>query len=175
MKTLQEIYKPLESLTDKGTLHSYIAPYEKLLAPYRDLPITLLEIGVQKGASLEMWSQYFAHPDTRIIGVDIEDQRVKSCADSRTHFTLGNIVSDAVLREIPALDIVIDDGSHVYWEQWLTFQKLWPRLKPTGLYVIEDVQSDSDCTALQRMHPFEVYDLRAEKKRYDDIMLVGRK
>jgi SAM-dependent methyltransferase len=36
------------------------------------------------------------------------------------------------------LDVVIDDASHLYAQTRLTFECAFPRLKPGGLYVIED-------------------------------------
>jgi cephalosporin hydroxylase len=69
MKTLREIYNSYKHLPvcDKGTTHSYIEKYEEILAPYRDRPITLVEIGVESGGSLAMWAEYFANPLSRII------------------------------------------------------------------------------------------------------------
>ena len=37
-------------------------------------------------------------------------------------------------------DVVIDDGGHQNCQIWTSFLKLWPRLKPNGLYFIEDMQ-----------------------------------
>jgi hypothetical protein len=36
------------------------------------------------------------------------------------------------------LDIVIDDASHLYAESRRSFELLFPRMRPGGLYVIED-------------------------------------
>ena len=38
---------------------SYLEYYDTLLAPRRNLPVSLLEIGVQNGGSLETWAAYF--------------------------------------------------------------------------------------------------------------------
>ena len=46
-----------ETQSDKGTHHSYIDMYyEETLANYKDKTITLLEIGVNAGRSLELWA-----------------------------------------------------------------------------------------------------------------------
>ena len=59
-----------ETHSDKGTHHSYIDMYyEETLANYKDKTITLLEIGVNAGRSLELWAKYFNESST-IIGVD---------------------------------------------------------------------------------------------------------
>lgn len=36
------------------------------------------------------------------------------------------------------LDLVIDDASHLYEPSLATFETLFPKLKPNGLYIIED-------------------------------------
>ena len=38
-------------------------------------------------------------------------------------------------------DVIIDDGSHVPSHQKLTFQTLWPHLRPGGLYAVEDIET----------------------------------
>ena len=59
-----------ETQSDKGTHHSYIDMYyEETLANYKDKTITLLEIGVNAGRSLELWAKYFNESST-IIGID---------------------------------------------------------------------------------------------------------
>ena len=37
-------------------------------------------------------------------------------------------------------DVVVDDGGHMQCQIWTTFLKLWPQMKPGGLYFIEDLQ-----------------------------------
>lgn len=37
-------------------------------------------------------------------------------------------------------DVIIDDGGHHNCQIWTSFQKLWPTVKPGGLYFIEDMQ-----------------------------------
>ena len=37
-------------------------------------------------------------------------------------------------------DVIIDDGGHTNCQIWTSFQKLWPTVKPGGLYFIEDMQ-----------------------------------
>jgi predicted O-methyltransferase YrrM len=46
-------------------------------------------------------------------------------------------ILQAELRDEP-LDLVIDDGSHFYEQTLITLDILFPRLRPGGLYVIED-------------------------------------
>lgn len=79
LKELHELFgredSPNESIwpfirSDKDSdVHQYIEVYEKLLLPYRNHSINLLEIGVLRGSSLALWSMYFT-PDSKIVGID---------------------------------------------------------------------------------------------------------
>ena len=40
----------------------YLREYERLFSPMRDLPVRLLELGVHKGASMQMWDEIFLIP-----------------------------------------------------------------------------------------------------------------
>ena len=60
------------------------------------------------------------------------------------HLTLDTDASEpAQLQRIPnlpeLLDIIIDDGSHRFHDQETMLLTLWPRLRPGGFYVVEDV------------------------------------
>ena len=54
--------------TEKATYHSTTILYASHLAPWREHPVRLLEIGVKDGASLKMWDDFFTHPDAQIYG-----------------------------------------------------------------------------------------------------------
>jgi len=61
MKTLQELYRlHAGKVSDKWSL--YLDEYDRLLTPYRDKPIRLLEIGIQNGGSLEIWDEFSPMP-----------------------------------------------------------------------------------------------------------------
>jgi len=61
----------------------------------------------------------------------------------RVHLTLETDASDPKqLGAVPLpeeLDIILDDGSHKFLDQQRTLHTLWPRLRPGGFYVIEDM------------------------------------
>ena len=38
-------------------------------------------------------------------------------------------------------DIIIDDGGHSNCQIWTSFEKLWPTVKPGGLYFIEGMHA----------------------------------
>jgi SAM-dependent methyltransferase len=61
----------------------------------------------------------------------------------RVHLTLETDAADTEqLKRVPLpaqLDIILDDGSHKYLDQQRTLHVLWPRLRPGGFYIIEDM------------------------------------
>jgi hypothetical protein len=119
--------------TDK-LLHGYCTPYEQHLGPFRDRPFRLLEIGVERGASLRAWADYFPH--ATIIGVDIDP------ADTVNTDRVSTVVAD-INRYQPGgpVDVVIDDGSHAAVDICAAHQLLWPHINPGGWYVIEDLST----------------------------------
>lgn len=137
MFTLDEI--AIHHGADKNTrFHGYTPCYECWFAPWRDKPIKLLEIGVEYGASIKTWLDYF--PQAQVFGIDIQNRFQTD--NPRFTFILAN-QSNAeqmtkVAREHGPFDIVIDDGGHYGKEIMVSFDCLWPAVKSDGLYVIED-------------------------------------
>lgn len=124
--------------TDKSSeFHGYTKIYERLFEKFKHLPITLLEIGVWKGASLKMWDSFFSK--AKIIGLDNANHLRNNeyniyVGDQKDPKVISRIVDDT-----GTFDIVIDDGGHRYSEQITSFELLFPHLNSGGLYVIEDV------------------------------------
>lgn len=118
----------------------YLPIYDRLFAPWRAGPVTFLEIGVNRGGSLEMWRRYFG-PNAVIAGIDI-DEACAARVDAPNLFFLGSQADPVfladVVAQIGAPDIILDDGSHVAQHQRASFEALFPLLKEGGLYLIED-------------------------------------
>jgi hypothetical protein len=64
---LTEIWEKYKS--DKGTVHSYIPYYEKVLQEYKNTENGVLEIGVSAGLSIKMWREYFSN--AKLYGNDL--------------------------------------------------------------------------------------------------------
>lgn len=142
--------------SDKGAAkHRYTELYHMLFHPLRQQPITFLEMGLQIGGpehgqsadrettdlpSVRMWLEYF--PKARIHGLDVSD--FGWFAQDRFTFHRCDMDDRAALAasaaNLPPLDIVIDDASHASHHQQNAFLELFPRLKPGGLYIIEDLR-----------------------------------
>ncbi|MBI1197556.1 MAG: class I SAM-dependent methyltransferase [Phenylobacterium sp.] len=121
----------------------YLPVYDRVLAPYHQKPITMLEIGVSKGGSLELWRKFFG-PDATIYGIDIDPACAKR-VDPPNQVRIGSQGDPAFLRKVLAEtgppDIILDDGSHISSHQRISFEVLFPALKPGGLYMIEDLHT----------------------------------
>jgi SAM-dependent methyltransferase len=127
--------------TDKIN-HHYLDLYAPMLAPWRDKPVRLLEIGILKGGSLRLWKDYF--PQGIIAGIDLTlpadfapAERIHLFEGSQTDLPFLARVANSVAPE--GFDIIIDDASHMGAETKASFWHLIDKhLKPGGLYVIED-------------------------------------
>jgi hypothetical protein len=124
--------------------------YEQFL---RDLqPQGVLEVGTFDGASLAFCAE-LVRP-RRLVGVDIRPEPSAALAtfierrdlQDRVHPHYGVDQTDpARLGEIVAsefgtepLDLVVDDASHELEATRATFDILFPRVKPGGVYLLED-------------------------------------
>lgn len=121
----------------------FAAPYGRLLPAYRSLnPCRILEIGVGNGGSLKAWKEYFDHP--QLNAIDIDAKCFENVPANVWCFPGDQSDTEFLARCISAtgdLDVIIDDGSHRVDHQQITFEALWPHLRPGGLYVIEDLES----------------------------------
>jgi hypothetical protein len=137
--------------TDKASFykfrytHDYFnIVYTPILEKLRLKSLKILEIGVRKGSSLRVWKDYFRHGIVYGIDIDketmIEDEpRIKTfLADQTDKEALQKIA-----QKYGPFDIIIDDGSHWYEHQIISFFSLWDFVKPGGFYFIEDVM-DTD-------------------------------
>jgi trans-aconitate methyltransferase len=108
--------------TDKSSLfHNYAVKYDKLLSQFKEQFTNILEIGVYKGNSVRMWEEYF--PNAIINGIDI-DPNFKKHESERIKITIadqGNEVQLKELEKLGSFDFIVDDGSHIYNHQILTF------------------------------------------------------
>lgn len=121
--------------------HHYLEIYEQHLARFRGSKFRMLEIGVFRGGSLELWREYFGS-EAIIYGIDIDPEcrrydgiagkvRIGSQADPE--------FLSSVVTEMGGLDLVIDDGSHDSRHIRASFDTLFPLLVDNGIYIAEDL------------------------------------
>src|SRR6266540_6150034 len=140
--TLERLYAVhVGKVSDKWSL--YFNEYDRILDEYRNKPVRLLEIGIQNGGSLEIWSAYFPNAE-KLVGCDIDPDCARlSYEDPRIVVVVGDVNSDAaqvaVLGHAPAFDVIIDDGSHRSSDIVKTFARYFPHLADGGVFVVEDL------------------------------------
>ncbi|MFZ4775462.1 MAG: class I SAM-dependent methyltransferase [Terrimicrobiaceae bacterium] len=122
---------------------SYLTEYQRLFRDLKDRPLSLLEIGIQNGGSLEIWAKYFGSAE-RLIGCDINEKcRKLTFEDQRIAVIVGDANTDPIQRQIEekcaSFDIIIDDGSHKSGDIVKSFARYFPLLKPGGLFLAEDL------------------------------------
>ena len=130
--------------TDKSRIKykniSYLDIYNQYFTNIREEVKTFVEIGILNGSSLKMWRDYF--PNATIYGVDI-DPRCKAYESDRIKIFIGsqNDVNflNQLKEEIGEIDVLIDDGSHITNHQITSFNVLYPAIKKSGFYIIEDL------------------------------------
>jgi len=132
---------------DKWEQYLRVYDYELSALVAAGRPLRFLEIGVQNGGSLELWSKFLPE-GSEIHGIDI-DPRVSSLEFESKYIRVD--VVDATdsnrLEKIlgsELLDIIIDDGSHICDDVRHSFEILFPRLALGGRYVIEDLACSYD-------------------------------
>jgi predicted O-methyltransferase YrrM len=127
--------------TDKGTQYTQV--YDRWLSRVREQRMRMLEIGLYNGGSLRMWRDYL--PNTVLHGIDI-DARTLAYQDEvpDSQVRLVDQGSAAALEAFVAelggnYDFILDDGGHTMVQQIVSFEVLWPTVRPGGIYAIEDL------------------------------------
>lgn len=141
--------------TDKLTRHAYDRYYELHLRDFRDKEnVCIMEIGVQSGISMQLWSEYFTRP-AAIHGISYGqdtvnvDQKKVVCdwnpaACDKVKIFSGDQSDPKFLKSISdehKYDIIIDDASHFPRHQIISLRYLFSVLNPGGLYIIEDLET----------------------------------
>jgi precorrin-6B methylase 2 len=163
--------------TDKNTYHSYVDQvYEDLFKDIRYSVKKLLEIGVDSGASLFMWREYFEN--AKIYGIDKKDCPTAHNRN-RMQFLLEDAYNYEVVDKLPGdFDIIIDDGPHTLDTITFTIKEYLKKININGILVIEDLQDFHWSNILRKHVPenyyMEIRDLRRVRDRYDDIIMIIR-
>lgn len=123
----------------------YLPIYENALESIlaSNEPVNLLEIGVQNGGSLEIWSKILP-PGSSIIGLDIDELCLTLSFPENVTVKIVDAADASLLNKAlgdTEFDIIVDDGSHISREIIKTFENCFDRLKPGGTYVVEDLHA----------------------------------
>jgi hypothetical protein len=194
--------------TDKGgfdpqdktypwTSHNYAYFYDDLFSQIRPYVRNLFEFGLgtnniqyddnmgvngSPGASLRLWKDYF--PLANIHGADIDtsvlfnEERIYThYVDQLTPSSFTDLWNNYTETQF---DIIIDDGLHTFEAGICTFENSFFKLKPGGIYVIEDIRSSSPTQFLsyfkdRREFNFQIVQLNRTSGDRPDCLVVIRK
>lgn len=182
---LSELISTNSLNTDKNSTHSYVDYfYESVFFKYKFTPIVLVELGVQYGGSIKLWSSYFNNCEIYALDIEVQSRAFEKFCENQNniHYIIGDACSNEIADKIPEFDIFIDDGSHSLKDQMSAIKLYLPKLKESGIFIIEDIQDYNDLKILKNYtqslyfeYTFEFIDLRIIKYRYDDLMLIIKK
>jgi hypothetical protein len=121
----------------------YFEIYDRHFSRYRGTDVHVVEFGVFQGGSLQMWKHYFGTKAT-IYGIDINPE-CKSLEEDQVTIFIGDQEDQSFLRSlvraVPRIDILIDDGGHTMKQQINTFEELFPHVEKNGVYLCEDLHT----------------------------------
>jgi hypothetical protein len=170
-----------QAWTDKNTVHSYFPIYEEEFDKISD--INLLEIGIYMGGSMRVWDEHF-EGKSMIVGIDNFAYTGYQVPDdlwvNKDRVFMGDSTRidgwDENINKME-FDYIIDDGDHSFMAQINTFDIFFKYVKKGGKYFIEDVDSNSSLENIKNHlnihgYKYKVYDVRLNKNRYDDVIVV---
>lgn len=161
--------------------HGYAKFYEQYLKPFKHKEINLLEIGTWEGASAASFYHYFKK--AKIFCLDINFKLKYS--SNRINFFNCNTGLRKDIKKLEKyltkknseyFDIIIDDGSHIYSQILTNFEIFFKKIKPGGLYIIEDFNGyhafdyvndkSKDCLDIE-----SILDYLKLKKKFDSLYI----
>jgi SAM-dependent methyltransferase len=176
-----------KGLTDKSNVHSYDEIYPILFENYLDKEIDIFEIGTGFGGGLLILSEVF--PKANIYAIDHnytgpyclypeylpsdrdKNQIVELSSRNITFLEPMDQSDPRILDLTPKFDIIIEDASHQYNKSMESFDLLKNKLKPGGIYIIEDIYPEF-LEKYRNDQRFKIFDLRNQKGRQDDVLCV---
>lgn len=134
--------------TDKHYEHNYFnLIYNDTFKDLKNSIKIFIEIGIDKGGSLELWRDYFIN--SKIIGADINLEYIKHFLkeEDMERIELNYIdqsdedILNNFSNKYSNVDVILDDGSHRMRDQQITLAKLFKMLKSDGIFIIEDLHT----------------------------------
>lgn len=169
--------------SDKGTVHDYISGwYSAEFSEKRYDSLNILEIGAAAGDSMVLFRDYFENSKFTTID-NLSQHDVNKTNQIKSIKGVDLIIDDAYTLECVSrfedgyFDYIIDDGPHTLESQLYSVEHYLGKVKLGGKLIIEDVKG-----SYLNTNPFdkfgldyEIIDLRANKNRYDDILVIFEK
>lgn len=142
MNRLEEFFYNHKGKSIHKWLH-FFEIYHRHFKKFIDKEVTVLEIGVFQGGSLELWRDYFGCK-CKIYGIDINpDCKKYEC--KQIEIMIGSSEDREFLQKVKEkigeVDILIDDGGHTMNQQIVAFEELYPIISEEGVYLCEDLHT----------------------------------
>ena len=137
------IRKTFEEANLQFTKHSkYFEIYDKIFHGLYEKSLTIIEIGVLHGGSLEVYKKLFKN--SRIIGID-KNPKVKQLEQYGFEIFIADQADytemERVFTEIGNFDILIDDGGHTYEQQVVTCEVALKYANDKSMIIVEDTHT----------------------------------
>ncbi len=130
---------------------------ERYLRLQKSMPAeVIVELGIYRGGSTALLHALFQ--PQRLVAIELASEPAAALSAYirrhgldeviHPHYGINQADRDGVAAVMAAelagrpVDLVIDDASHLLQETRAAFETLFPRLRPGGLYVIEDWNAD---------------------------------
>lgn len=129
-----------------------VPPYEAIISELH--PARVMELGIRHGGSTALLYELTKSDLSRLVAIELDADRAEALdrfirdhelddvirphygVDQADRSRLAELVDEEFGGE--PLDLVVDDASHLYDPTVASFETLFPRLRPGGLYIIED-------------------------------------
>jgi hypothetical protein len=144
----EESINPLKDYFDSHTSghgvwkwNHYFDIYHRYFKKFVGQKVSVLEIGIYSGGSLDMWRNYFG-AGCEVYGIDVQEACKVYASDGKRIFIGDQADREFWLQfreQVPSLDIVIDDGGHRPEQQIVTLEETLAYLRPGGVYMCEDI------------------------------------
>lgn len=138
------------SIRTVGHSHPYTNFYYDLLKDKKDEKITICEVGIFKGGSLNMWGEYFKN--AKIVGFDNNYEYIDKFNEQNTNKNITtdfldiqyeNSIKNSLEKHGP-YDIIIEDTNHFFDDQIRFIKTAIYSLKKGGTLIIEDIFVNTD-------------------------------
>lgn len=134
--------------------HAYTPFYSILFSPFRYKSLTFGEIGIYKNASIKCWREFF--PFAKLYAWDNDNNLIENAKKDNLQkvvYDYMDVQSDSCIDQSLSktnvkFDILIDDSSHVFWDQIRVIRNCWKYLNVGSILVIEDI----DHTTLEKSY-----------------------
>ncbi len=162
--------------TDKASYHAYEHVYpdelQYLLSKSEDT-LNILEVGTASGGSLRCWMDIYPTASFYALDININNIEEDVRNDPRLKTDCMGQDSPNVKTAFPGVlfDLIIDDASHISFDQIATFHMLKDRLYSGGKYIIEDIYPENKYPQ-DFLSNFRIVDITTIKNRGDDKLFI---